>query len=334
MKKILKKIFLFYLLVVIIVALWINFVIPKKQNVRFGVTFSPKFASEMGLDWKKAYLAMLDDLKVKDLRLVAYWDVIEPDQGKLVFTDLDWQIGEAAKSGAKVILVLGRKVPRWPECHVPGWIKSQDVNSETFDTALLNYIKETVWRYKNSDSIVAWQVENEPLFPFGTCVSTPRTLLNKEIGLVRSLDSRPIMLTDSGELGFAWPYLSVKADIFGTTLYRYVNNRFLGDIRYSLIPAYYFRIKAWWAEKILGKQIVISELQAEPWVQNLLSRIPLDTQAKTMNPQIFNEVTDYASRSGFPKAYLWGAEWWYWMKETQNKPEMWDAARKVIEQKQ
>ena len=28
--------------------------------------------------------------------------------------------------------------------------------------------------------------------------------------------------------------------------------------------------------------------------------------------------------------YLWGAEWWYWMKEKQNKPEIWDEAKKLF----
>ena len=23
----------------------------------------------------------------------------------------------------------------------------------------------------------------------------------------------------------------------------------------------------------------------------------------------------YASRTGMPRAYLWGAEWWYWMDQ-------------------
>ncbi len=289
--------------------------VPKKQKLEYGVTFSQKFSEELvGNDWRKNYIAILDDLKIKDLRLVAYWDLVEPTEGQFNFNDLDWQVAEAEKHGAKIILALGRKTPRWPECHDPSWAKI----GQSYDNSLLNYVKETINHYKNNPAVWAWQVENEPLFPFGSCSHTLSALLNKEIALVKSLDSRPIILTDAGEIGFAWPYLAAKGDIFGTTLYRYVTNRFLGNIRYSLIPAYYFRIKAWWAEKVLGKQILISELQAEPWNNG------------AMNPEIFNEIIGYAERSGFPKAYLWGAEWWYYLKEKQGKPEMWDAVKKII----
>jgi len=55
------------------------------------------------------------------LRLVAYWQKIEPEQGKYSFEDLDWQIKEAEKRDIEVILVIGRKVSRWPECHIPEW---------------------------------------------------------------------------------------------------------------------------------------------------------------------------------------------------------------------
>ncbi|QQG42346.1 MAG: beta-galactosidase [Candidatus Giovannonibacteria bacterium] len=320
---------LFWLVgILIILYLLVNYSVPRKQNLSYGVTFSQKFSEELGLNWRENYSAILDDLKVKDLRLVAYWDLTEPEEGKFDFNDLDWQITEAEKRGAKVILVVGRKAPRWPECHIPVWAQklwTSDVDSLIIDVgrlryqeSLLTYLKTAVEHYKKSSAIIAWQVENEPLFPFGECGMTPISLLNQEIKLVKSLDTRSIILTDSGELGFAWPYLAAKSDIFGTTLYRYVTHKWFGEIKYSLVPAYYFRIKAWWAERVLGKQILISELQAEPWNNGV------------MNPEIFNEIIDYAERSGFPKAYLWGAEWWYFMKEKQGKPEMWNTVKDLI----
>jgi len=323
------------ILLALIVAL-LTLSVPGKQNLEYGATFSQKFSEELnggsdakvGAGWKQNYLAILDDLKIKDLRLVAYWDLIEPAEGQFDFKDLDWQINEAEKRGAKIILAMGLKVPRWPECHIPDWAKGRDASARA--GRLIKYEEILINRYKDNKAVWAWQVENEPYFPFGDCKIVPPAILNAEIKQVKALDSRPIVLTDAGELGFAWPYLAAKSDIFGTTLYRYINNRFLGDIRYSLIPAYYFRIKALWAGKILGKQILISELQAEPWVSESLARVPLEKQEKTMNPEIFKEIINYAERSGFPKAYLWGAEWWYWMKEKQGRPEMWEAARNAI----
>ncbi len=327
--KLRRIILLIILAAAVILAVGVN-TISKKQILSYGVTFSQKFSEELGLDWKQNYLAILDDLKIKDLRLVAYWDLIEPVESKFDFNDLDWQISEAQKRGVKIILTLGRKAPRWPECHIPNWARKFSISNSQFSNKLLNYIKTTVEHYKNNPAISAWQIENEPLFPFGECGTTPIFLLNQEIKLVKSLSEKPVILTDSGELGFAWPYLAVKSDIFGTTLYRYVTHKWFGEIRYSLIPAYYFRIKAWWAEKVLGKQILISELQAEPWASESLKNVPLKWHEKAMNPEIFKEIIDYAERSGFPRSYLWGAEWWYFMKEKQGKPEMWDNAKSAI----
>ena len=321
----LKKVFLVLLFAFLIINVSVIISVPARQKLDYGVTFSQKFAEELGLDPKKLYTEILDDLKTRDLRLIAYWDRIESEEGGFSFDDLDWQIAEAEKRGAKIILAMGKKTPRWPECHEPNWLGNLVQNEK-----LLNYIKTTVEHYKNSPAITAWQVENEPLFPFGTCSSTSINFLNKEIELVRSLDARPIMLTDSGELGFMWPYLSIKSDIFGTTLYRQVKNERLGEIKYWFIPAYYFRIKAWWANKVLGGEILISELQAEPWVTTLISNVPLEEQYRTMNPEVFKEIIDYAERSGFPKAYLWGVEWWYWLREKKNMPEMWETAKPLF----
>lgn len=328
MKKF-KMFFIFLILAVIMVLVSVYFSVPSRQKLFYGVTFSQKFAEELGLDWQKTYSAILDDLKVRKLRLIAYWDLVEPEDDKFNFENLDWQVAEAEKRNANIILVLGRKTPRWPECHIPNWaLEIRNPKSEK--RLLLRYVEEVVKHYRDKSAITAWQVENEPLFPFGECGTVGVGLLNREIELVRSLDSRPIILTDAGELGFAWPYLAVKSDIFGTTLYRYVSNRVFGDIKYWFIPAYYFRVKTWWAEKILGKDVLIAELQAEPWVTKLISTVPLDEQYKTMNPEIFKEAIDYAERSGFPKAYFWGVEWWYWLKEKKDMPEMWEAAKSVI----
>lgn len=309
--------------------------VAKIQKLEYGVTFSQKFAEQMvgdpvksddhGASWKKMYLDILDDLKIRDLRLVAYWDKVEPEEGKFDFADLDWQITEAEKRGAKIIMVVGRKTPRWPECHVPNWVQKKNMN-----VAILQYIKSTIEHYKNSSTIYAWQIENEPLFPFGDCGIFPIKFLREEVALARSIDDRPIVLTDAGELGFAWPFLATRTDIFGTTLYRYVHNKILGDTSYWFIPSSIFRIKAWWAKSVWKKDILITELQAEPWTLQPLWQVKLEDQYKTMNSEKFREVIKYAEISGFPKAYLWGAEWWWWLKNEKENDMMWEEVKKII----
>lgn len=312
----------------------------ERKKVEYGATFSQKFAEELaGEKWKTMYLDLFDDLKIKDFRLVAYWDKVEPEEGKFDFTDLDWQIAEAEKRGARVVLALGRKTPRWPECHIPTWMESNSSPKSpssyskrrgTEGVELLNYIKITIEHYRDNSVIWAWQVENEPLFPFGNCGTVGIKILNKEIKLVKSLDKRPIILTDAGELGFAWPYLAAKSDIFGTTLYRYVHNRVLGDTNYWFIPSSLFRIKAWWAKSVWGKEILINELQAEPWTLQPLWQVKLEDQYKTMNPEKFREIIKYAEVSDFSKAYLWGAEWWWWLKNEKGNDMMWEEVKSLV----
>lgn len=314
----------------------------KIQKLEYGVTFSQKFAQELTLDWKKMYQDILDDLKIHELRLVAYWDLVEPKKGEFSaqggpasgwdFVDLDWQVSEAEKRGAKIILAFGKKTPRWPECHEPDWVRGEKskIKDKNYEEFLLNYIKTTIEHYRDSSAIWAWQVENEPLFPFGNCGRVGIKTLNKEIKLVKSLDVRPIILTDAGELGFAWPYITVKSDIFGTTLYRYVHNRVFGETNYWFIPSSLFRIKAWWAKSVWKKDILISELQAEPWTLQPLRQVKLEDQYKTMDPEKFRRIIEYAEISGFSKAYLWGAEWWWWLKNEKGNSEMWEEVRNVI----
>ena len=76
---------------------------PKVSKIEYGVTFSEPYAKSLGLDWKQVYISMLDDLKVKDLRLSAYWDEVEKNRDQFSFDDLDFQINEASARNTKVV---------------------------------------------------------------------------------------------------------------------------------------------------------------------------------------------------------------------------------------
>src|SRR5262245_15173132 len=89
----------------------------------FGATFSTHYADYPGIDWKQAYAASLDELGLRRFRIPAYWDQLEAERGTYDFTILDYQVAEAKKRGAHILLAVGRKLPRWPECHVPAWAK-------------------------------------------------------------------------------------------------------------------------------------------------------------------------------------------------------------------
>jgi hypothetical protein len=292
------------------------------EKISWGVVFSQKHSQLLGLDWKESYLEILDDLKAKNLKIITHWDLIEPKENEFYFDDLDWQIKEAEKRNAKIILVIGIKTGRWPECHIPEWL---DVRGSMLEEELLEYLEALVERYKNSKVIWAWQVENEPFFPFGECPKIEKDLVKREIELVKSLDSRPIIFGDSGEFSF-WIEAARFGDIVSTTLHRKVYFKEIKKyITYPFPPVYYWR-KAKLIDLFFHKKVIIGELQAEPWCKGLIYNCDLKEQKITMNPEQFKKNVNFAKNTGMDTIYFWGGEWWYWMKK-QGKPEIWEEAK-------
>ena len=76
-------------------------------------------------------------------------------------------------------------------------------------------------------------------------------------------------------------------------------------------------------------RVIITELQGEPWADRPLDQISLAEQFQTMNVEIFKDNIEFAQQTGFEQVYLWGAEWWYWLKQ-QGDPSFWDAAHSVF----
>lgn len=299
------------------------------EQVSYGVTFSARTMRDFDLDPKEALAAILDDLGVRKIRLIAFWDEIERDKDVYDFSDLDWQILEASEKEAKIILALGQKVPRWPECHLPAW--ARELSEEPRNKEALEYITEIVKRYQGNPQIIIWQIENEPFFfrSFGDCAEYDSKVLDQEISLVRSLDSRPIMVTSSGELSL-WVGEFRRGDIFGTSLYKYVYNRFVGYMRYH-VPAIFYQRKVALMRFLFGdKPVIVCEQQAEPWTKTDLKTTPKEEVAQTMTLEKFQEIIDYSRQCGFDDVYLWGVEWWYWRKEAKNDAQYWEFAKTLF----
>ncbi len=327
------KMILFYIPIIFLIIILGYFFVgspPRAKEITFGVNFSQKHSQNLGLDWKENYLALLDDLKVKEIKLISHWDLIEEEKDKFYFNDLDWQIKEAGKREAKIILVIGMKTGRWPECHIPEWAKNFSKKEQ--QERILNLIEKIVLRYQDSTTIWALQVENEPFFPFGECPWSDREFLEKEMKLVRSINpqKKPLIFSDSGEGSF-WVTAAKLGDVIGITMYKKVWFKQLNAyIYYPLPPVFYWR-KAVLIKKIFNKEVMVTELQAEPWGPKLLYDISLKEQEKTMNLDRFKYNVSFAKKTGFNKFYLWGVEWWYQMKQKQDKPEIWLEAKRLFQ---
>ncbi len=176
-----KRVFFIFLIFLFFIFLFSRGHVYKKEELEYGITFSKKQVESLNLDWQEVYLTILDELKVKKLRLPAYWNEIEPVNNQYVWQDLDWQIEQAEERGVEIILAVGGRLPRWPECHFPDWTNneakkdkktnilnrffidwSEELAKQARQAKILNYIEKVILRYKDNRQIVAWQVENEP----------------------------------------------------------------------------------------------------------------------------------------------------------------------------
>jgi len=292
----------------------------EAEEIRWGVSFDSYYAEYLGLDWQEAYLALLDEVGVDHLRLVAFWDAVEPEDDRFDFARLDFQIREAERRGAKVILAIGRRLPRWPECHIPTWARG--LSEEEQQIKVLEFLPDIVNRYKDSPALEFWQVENEPFVSiFGECPQADESFIREEMALVETYDgTHPILLTESGELS-TWFKISRLSDHVGISVYEviYDDGESLipvpGYRRYPF-PQEYYRIRANFF-KWLGwiEEIFVSELQAEPWGPEPVVNMPLEEQYRSFNPDGFRHNLSFARSTGFSRFYLWGAEWWLYARE-------------------
>lgn len=305
-------------IILITLGLFILAMTEKPQPTsKTGVTYSPRYAAELGLDPEESYLKMLSKLPVKYIRLPLYWNEFEPVEDQFQTDNLTFYLDAAENKQAKVIIAVGYKAPRWPECYPPEWAKS--LSRDQLQEKILLMLHKAVVLYQDHPAVEAWQIENEPFLAFGDCpAQNPLTFdfVKKEIDLVRSLDNKPILVTDSGEIS-SWRQTLQLSDYFGTTMYRQVWNPYFGWFDYPL-PSFFYNAKSWIMQKFVGVsgvKTIVSELQAEPWVpsQQSLTEWNIDEQFKTFPPEKIKNHLDFARSTGFPEVYLWGVEWWLWM---------------------
>ena len=82
---------MFYILIILLIIIGFFFLgkPPQAKEMTWGVNFSQKHAELLGLDWKSTYSALIDDLGAKNIKLATYWDLIEPENGKFYFLEIN-----------------------------------------------------------------------------------------------------------------------------------------------------------------------------------------------------------------------------------------------------
>ena len=332
--RILKRLALVFLILCIlaIIALaalsrgpWDQKILESERQ--WGITFSTIYTRQLELPVEETHLALLDELAVKRIRLPVYWPEVEEREGVFDFSLYDWFLDRAEERGVSVILTIGRRVPRWPECHVPEW--ARELSEQEQQQRILSLLEAEIRHFQERRSIWAWQVENEPfILFFGECPKADKEFFSREVAFVRGLDpARPIIVSDSGELSL-WYEAARYSDIFATTMYRVVPTLDQKDFTTWHIPAWFYTKKANLVHRITPlKDVMVIELQAEPWAQlRQVQLLPFIEQFRSFDTARFHDNIRYVRETNFKEVYLWGAEWWYWAKK-HNHPEFWNIAK-------
>jgi hypothetical protein len=321
LKKILKIILKIFILLAIISGIFFGshaITFKSPTPIIYGTTFTYEYAQYLGLDPRKTFITILDDYKFRYIRIPVPWNMIEPEEDEEYrYAEIDWMMNEAEKRGARIILVVGEKTPRWPECHAPGWAKKLPIGER--QSRLMRAVSGVVTRYRGHGALEAWQVENEPYLKFGECLPLDEKFFKQLIDTVKYFDPQhPVMVTDSGELSL-WARSGQIGDWFGTTLYRVTWNKYLGYVDLKFIPASWYRLRLLWGKHDPKNSFVI-ELQGEPWIQNgTIMAATAAEKERSLSLEQFKKNIEFAEKTGFPRIYFWGTEWWVWMDQHGNR---------------
>jgi hypothetical protein len=306
----------------------------NNEPLIIGTTFVPDYADTFGLDQKQTLNAIFSDLNIRHVRLVSYWKDIEVKPGVYDFSKLDWQFEMANKYHAKVSLAMGMRQPRWPECHEPEWIKVDTNHKETWEPQLYAYMKAVANHYKNNPALDSYQLENEFFMKvFGNCKDFNRSRLVYEFNMVKKEDPKhPILISRSNN----WVGIPVgppTPDRFSVSVYKRVWDATLTKRYFEYPqPAWTYATLAGAEELLSGRDMIIHELQSEPWPPNGQEVIntPITELYKSMNAKRLADRIEFGKATGMRSLDLWGAEWWYWMKEKKDDPSLWNTVKDAV----
>lgn len=344
---------------------WPN--VEEAGNPEFGINYSCNNAEylllEVGTqevpdsrpgraDWCAENFATILELSgAKHVRLSVEWAQVEPAPGEYDFRLLDALLAVAEEHDARILLTIGLKAQRHPEYYIPKWLReSNDLSGATVITdvpAVRGYALEmarTVLEHvAASPAIEAWGAENEPYVESHREVywqnwTVGRDFVNELAALIREVDplDRPITMNHGQHWATdrTWEIPLADSDILSTSLYPFRNYNVLGhDFVVDIVQLGPFMVNyASHAREAAkqGKQLWITELQAEPWTNIDARLITPENPSPNLSPEKMRTVIKYGRKSGATRVYLWGSEWWLLQYQFYGDGRWFEVAREVL----
>ncbi|HEY7357065.1 MAG TPA: beta-galactosidase [Ktedonobacterales bacterium] len=347
---------------------WQHLPVAPRRSTLLGISFRPLQVAALGLD-ARATLQTLLAYPFQLLRLGAYWNHMEPEPGAFYTDELDWQIDAAEQAGKQIILCVGPlKTFGYPEFFVPAHHLPRPFPEHTrikpseypaLLQAATAFSTRLVERYKERQSIVAWQVEHEAVDPLGVEHSwrLDAAFVEQEVEAIRKADpGRPIMMN-----GFLPTSLLVRlsqwwrtrdqgdslavahrlADMVGIDYYPHHALMGIGG-KTLYLDGSQSRSSQRRREQLFalaharGQRLLIAEGQAEPWETVTTPPSPDQQGMYSCLPEHlitnYNTCMGWAGHEAPLYAYLfWGAE--YWMLRQQNADSSYlQAFARILEQ--
>ncbi len=305
--------------------------IATQANVpmTYGASFIPDYAESLGLNPKQTMTALLN-IGVRQFRLTSYWSDIEPIKGSFNFSQLDWEFALANKYHAKIVLTLGLRQPRWPECHPPSWINTAGPVS-TWEPDLLTFMSKVINHYKYNPALEAWQLENEYFLKgFGDCNNFSRTRLISEFNLLSKLSPNKTIIISRSNNAIGFPVNNPTPTIYGISIYKRVWD---ANVTHRYIeypyPGWYYAFLAGVQQIYQHKNMIITEMQAEAWPPEGkgITQTSLAEQNKSLSPTRLRNRFAFAKSTGMKDVIMWGAEYWYYRKQILHDPSLWNVAK-------
>ena len=347
---------------------WATMPIQARGSALLGISFRPLKTAAFGLPVRPT-LSKLMQYPMQMVRLGAYWNLIETQPNVFDFGELDWQLDTVEQAGAQVVLNVGAvKTFGFPEFHVPlhympqpfpdGTVIGAD-GYPTLAAAAVAFVERVVDRYKTRPSIVAWQLENEPLEPiyFVHNWSLSRSLVELELAALRRQDpARPVMINGNlppalGETilqawytraqGDSLALASDVAQVLGVDVYPRVALAAVGDKTLYLDTTgapwnQLYRNRLADSARSHGRRVMVAEGQAEPWELSPLHipPSPLHRAVYSCTPgemiALYNTWVESAATQPLYAYLFWGADYWI-LRAMQGDTQYLNAFARILE---